>query len=101
MLLDDPLVSGLAVNVETFKGVVQLSCFVKTRAERDRAAELARKVGGMKAVKNAIRIRQMNVRLKTCSAAARGAAALNPHDASGILTALQRRDALERREAAP
>lgn len=57
VLLDDPLVSGLAVNVETFKGIVQLSGFVKTRAERDRAVELASKVGGVKQVKNDILIR--------------------------------------------
>lgn len=57
VLLDDPMVSGLAVNVETFKGVVQLSGFVKTPAERDRAVELARKVGGVKQVKNDILIR--------------------------------------------
>ena len=57
VLLDDPMVSGLAVNVETFKGVVQLSGFVKTRAERDRAVELARKVGGVRQVKNDILIR--------------------------------------------
>ena len=57
VLLDDPMVSGLAVNVETFKGVVQLSGFVKTPAERDRAVELAREVGGVKQVKNDILIR--------------------------------------------
>ncbi|MBK6972502.1 MAG: BON domain-containing protein [Sterolibacteriaceae bacterium] len=57
VLLDDPTVSGLAVNVESFKGVVQLSGFVKTPAERDRAVELARKVGGVKQVKNDILIR--------------------------------------------
>lgn len=57
VLLDDPMVSGLAVNVETFKGVVQLSGFVKTPAERDRAVELARNVGGVKQVKNDILIR--------------------------------------------
>ncbi|MGB7988863.1 MAG: BON domain-containing protein [Candidatus Methylophosphatis roskildensis] len=56
-LLDDPAVSGLAVNVETFKGIVQLSGFVKTPAERDRAVELARTVGGVKQVKNDILIR--------------------------------------------
>ncbi|MBK7665333.1 MAG: BON domain-containing protein [Sterolibacteriaceae bacterium] len=57
VLLDDPTVSGLAVNVESFKGVVQLSGFVKTPAERDRAVELARNVGGVKQVKNDILIR--------------------------------------------
>lgn len=56
-LLNDPMVSGLAVNVETFKGIVQLSGFVKTATERDRAVELARKVGGVTQVKNDILIR--------------------------------------------
>ena len=57
VLLNDPTVSGLAVNVETFKGVVQLSGFVKTAAERARAVELAREVGGVKQVKNDILLR--------------------------------------------
>ena len=41
-LIEDKEVSGLAVNVETFKGVVQLSGFAKTEAERQKAAQLAR-----------------------------------------------------------
>lgn len=57
VLLNDPLVSGLAVNVETFKGVVQLSGFVKTAAERAKAVELARAVSGVKDVKNDILLR--------------------------------------------
>lgn len=57
VLLNDPMVSGLAVNVETFKGVVQLSGFVKTAAERNRAHELAHGVGGVKHVRNDILIR--------------------------------------------
>jgi osmotically-inducible protein OsmY len=57
VLLGDPTVSGLAVNVETFKGVVQLSGFVKTAAERDKAVELARTVNGVKQVKNDILLR--------------------------------------------
>jgi osmotically-inducible protein OsmY len=56
-LLKDPVVSGLAVNVETFKGVVQLSGFVKTSAERSRAVELASGVTGVRQVKNDILIR--------------------------------------------
>jgi osmotically-inducible protein OsmY len=56
-LLDDKEVAGLAVNVETFKGVVQLSGFAKTEAERQKAAELARSVGGVKDVKNDIRLK--------------------------------------------
>lgn len=57
MLLNDPTVSGLAVNVETFKGVVQLSGFVKTAAERAKAVDLARAVSGVKEVKNDILLR--------------------------------------------
>jgi osmotically-inducible protein OsmY len=56
-LLEDPVVSGLAVNVETFKGIVQLSGFVKTDAERSRAVEVAREVPGVKQVKNDILLR--------------------------------------------
>ena len=56
-LFKDPAVSGLAVNVETFKGVVQLSGFVKTTAERDRAHVVAHETPGVKQVKNDILIR--------------------------------------------
>jgi len=56
-LLKDPAVSGLAVNVETFKGVVQLSGFVATSTERNRAVEVAREVPGVKQIKNDILIR--------------------------------------------
>lgn len=56
-LLHDPVVSGLAVNVETFKGVVQLSGFVRSAAEREKAADLARAVAGVKQVKNDLLLR--------------------------------------------
>jgi osmotically-inducible protein OsmY len=50
-------VSATAVNVETFKGVVQLSGFVSTPAERAKAEELARQVQGVKEVRNDIRLK--------------------------------------------
>lgn len=56
-LLEDKDVAGLAINVETFKAVVQLSGFAKTEAERQKAAQLARTVGGVKDVKNDIRLK--------------------------------------------
>ena len=56
-LLQDEDVAGLAINVETFKAVVQLSGFAKTEAERQKAAQLARTVGGVKDVKNDIRLK--------------------------------------------
>jgi osmotically-inducible protein OsmY len=48
----DPQVKATQVQVETFKGTVQLSGFVDSRASADRAAELARGVKGVKSVKN-------------------------------------------------
>ena len=56
-LLEDKDVAGLAINVETFKAVVQLSGFAKTEAERQKAAQLAREIGGVKDVKNDIRLK--------------------------------------------
>ena len=50
----DPMVSALAVSVETFKGVVQLSGFVNTQLEKDRAAEIAHGVRGVKSVTNSL-----------------------------------------------
>ena len=57
VMLKDPAVSGLAINVETFKGTVQLSGFARTEQERARAIELAQSVAGVKSVRNDIAIR--------------------------------------------
>jgi osmotically-inducible protein OsmY len=48
----DPAVKATQVNVETFKGTVQLSGFVDSRESADKAVEIARGVKGVKAVKN-------------------------------------------------
>lgn len=56
-LLNDPAVSGLAVNVETYKGTVQLSGFVNTSEEKQRAAEVARSVEGVQEVRNNITVK--------------------------------------------
>lgn len=45
------------INVETFKGVVQLSGFVASPASIGKAAEVARGVGGVKSVKNDLRVK--------------------------------------------
>jgi preprotein translocase subunit SecF len=42
------------INVETFKGSVQLSGFVDTQANIDKAGEIALRVKGVKSVKNDI-----------------------------------------------
>lgn len=54
-LVQDPNVSATQVNVETYRGVVQLSGFVDSEANARRAAELARRVPGVRSVKNDIR----------------------------------------------
>lgn len=56
-LLQDPVVSGLAVNVETFKGVVQLSGFVKTQAEKNKAHHIAHDTKGVVKVVDNILVR--------------------------------------------
>lgn len=50
-------VSASAINVETFKGVVQLSGFANSRHESDKATEIARHIKGVKSVKNDIRLK--------------------------------------------
>lgn len=57
VIFDDPLTKASEVNVETFKGVVQLSGFVSSQAAANRAVELARGVAGVKSVKNDMRIK--------------------------------------------
>src|SRR5512142_1189780 len=57
-ILDEAsLKSASEVNVETFKGVVQLSGFVTSQAVADKATEVARSVRGVKSVKNNMRIK--------------------------------------------
>lgn len=53
----DPVVKAHAVNVETFKGVVQLSGFVNTDAEKAQAGRLAAAVRGVTDVKNSITVK--------------------------------------------
>ncbi|BBA33247.1 uncharacterized protein sS8_1287 [Methylocaldum marinum] len=55
-LLADQSTSGLAIQVETEKGVVQLSGFVDSAMEKEKAADIARGVEGVKDVKNDIRV---------------------------------------------
>ncbi len=51
-LAADPDVKATEVNVETFKGTVQLSGFVSSKEAIDKAATIARGVSGVKGVKN-------------------------------------------------
>ena len=56
-LLADPLTKVMQVNVETFKGVVQLSGFVESQTIASRAVEIGRGVKGVNEVKNDMRLR--------------------------------------------
>lgn len=50
-------VSGLAINVDTYKGTVQLNGFVDSAEEVERAEEIARSVQGVKEVKNNLEVK--------------------------------------------
>ncbi|MCJ7600093.1 MAG: BON domain-containing protein [Desulfobulbaceae bacterium] len=56
ILKDDTLKSS-EINVETFKGVVQLSGFVNSQGDIDKAVEVARSVKGVTSVKNDMRVK--------------------------------------------
>ena len=56
-ILDDPALKVTEINVETFKGRVQLSGFVSSRDQLDRAVEVTRKVKGVKSVVNDMRLK--------------------------------------------
>jgi osmotically-inducible protein OsmY len=51
-IFNEPTLKTLQINVETFKGVVQLSGFVDSEQSAGRAAEVARSVNGVVSVKN-------------------------------------------------
>ncbi len=53
-IFDDPILKVLQINVETFKGEVQLSGFVNSAAASARAVEVTRSVKGVKSVKNSL-----------------------------------------------
>jgi osmotically-inducible protein OsmY len=56
-ILNEPTLKSAEINVETFKGVVQLSGFVSSPAAETTAVAVARKVGGVKSVKNDMRLK--------------------------------------------
>lgn len=53
---DDDLKAG-EIQVETFKGIVQLSGFVANPAHVNKATKVAREVNGVQSVKNDIRVK--------------------------------------------
>ena len=53
-IFNEPTLKILQINVETFKGVVQLSGFVDSAQSVQKAAEVAGGVAGVKEVNNAL-----------------------------------------------
>lgn len=57
-VLNEPTLKSSEINVETFKGVVQLSGFVNSEADIQKAAEVARGVKGVTSVKNDMHLKK-------------------------------------------
>ena len=56
-IFNEPSLKSAEINVETFKGTVQLSGFVKYKADINTAVNVARNVAGVKSVKNDMRLK--------------------------------------------
>lgn len=56
-ILNEPTLKVSEINVETFKGVVQLSGFVASASDISTAVKVASGVGGVKSVKNDMRMK--------------------------------------------
>jgi osmotically-inducible protein OsmY len=57
-ILDEPGLKSAEINVETFKGVVQLSGFVNSSEDIATATKVARTVAGVTSVKNDMHLKQ-------------------------------------------
>ena len=56
-IFNEPTLKSAEINVETFKGRVQLSGFVSSRANIDRAVQIAQGVKGVTSVGNDMRLK--------------------------------------------
>ena len=56
-IFNEPTLKSAEINVETFKGRVQLSGFVSSRASIDRAVQLAQASNGVTSVANDMRLK--------------------------------------------
>lgn len=57
-LVNDPVVSGMAISVEVHRGVIRLSGAVNGAVEKQKAEEIARGVDGVRGVENNIVVRE-------------------------------------------
>jgi osmotically-inducible protein OsmY len=53
-LAGDEFLKSFQISVETRKGIVELSGFVDSQKAKDKAGQIARGVGGVKSVQNAL-----------------------------------------------
>jgi osmotically-inducible protein OsmY len=56
-IFNEPTIKASEINVETYKGDVQLSGFVADPADAAKAVEIARGVKGVTSVKNDVRVK--------------------------------------------
>ena len=56
-ILNEPSLKSAEINVETFKGTVQLTGFVSSRANIDTAVSIARGIKGVTSVRNDMRLK--------------------------------------------
>ena len=56
-IFNEPALKSLEINVETFKGVVQLSGFVSSKDNINTAVQVARGVSGVTSVRNDMRLK--------------------------------------------
>jgi osmotically-inducible protein OsmY len=55
--VENTLVDAASISVETLNGTVMLSGFAKSATERSTAEDIARRVKGVKAIKNEVAVR--------------------------------------------
>ncbi len=56
-LFDEPDLKSLQISVECYKGVVILSGFISNQSSINKAVKIARQTGGVKSVRNDMRLR--------------------------------------------
>jgi osmotically-inducible protein OsmY len=56
-LFDEPGIRSSQIDVDTYKGVVQLSGFVNSQADIDKAIAIVHTIDGVKSVRNQMRVR--------------------------------------------
>jgi|EP01034_Spumella_vulgaris_P037113 osmotically-inducible protein OsmY len=56
-MVNQPELNASEINVETYKGTVQLSGFVSSQADIDKAVAAARSINGVKSVTNDMRLK--------------------------------------------